>query len=299
MDLGFAQGMILGATFLFKLFIEMRKKCVLVIDDDVKEAEKIISALHDSRISIRHVRNGRAALTVLMGIGREEDYHKVNPDVIIIRNILPDMTAYEMCNVLRNYYRFGKVKFYVIHAPEDAPSFTAGYDGLLFAGRIERPIAPGSKGYLSLEQLKHSLSPGTLASLIPFITFSNWNTKAAGLKATFATSMKVAACTVGICITGYAFTTVDADASPHLTTINVLPAVSVQSPVEEVTEVEVEPTVAQPAPASKEIVPEPVYSEPIPEIVAVDPEPVIAETQDSVQAPKTYSIGIQPAGEGR
>lgn len=272
----------------------MGKKCVLVIDDDVKETEIIASILQDNRISISHVTTGRAALTLLMGKDKEEESERINPDVIVIRSVLPDMSAYEMCNVLRNYYRFSKVRFYMIAGKEEI-KFTAGYDGLLFAGIIERPITVNSQGYARLEQLKMEMGSNKLASLLPLVSLGKWKMKSAGVKATFVTGMKWAACCAGIFISGYAFKYVTSDRDEILRAIQT-PTAFVQEAASEPAVVSIPdlPESEREATSSDTIVEnKPVKSESSLPVIESAPEQVSVEIVDTVRPPRVYKIGIK------
>jgi len=71
-------------------------KKILIVDDEVKIAEVIKSYLENSGYTVYEAYNGRDAF---------KQFEKVNPDLIILDLMLPDITGEEICRELRKKSR--------------------------------------------------------------------------------------------------------------------------------------------------------------------------------------------------
>ncbi len=269
-------------------------KSVLLINDDPHEAEIIASVLRDSTVVLSHANTGREALALLMGIEQGDDSARMNPDFILIRNVLPDMTAYEMCNVLRNYYRFSRTRFYVIAGPEHK-TFTSGYDALLFAGKIERPITVGSKGYAALEQLKQTIHKTRLSILFPLVNFPDCKSAVTNLKAAFSGALKIGLAIT--CIAGMAFAP-GANENNNPPVEIAVPKISASPvnrqpvlPVTQIPETVIEP---EPLLEVENRQPETVFTGDTTRVSEVEEISLAEEITDTLRTEKSFSIGCRP-----
>lgn len=71
-------------------------KKILIVDDEIKIVEVVKSYLENSGYSVYEAYNGKEAL---------DKFEKVNPNLVILDLMLPDMTGEEICKALRKKSR--------------------------------------------------------------------------------------------------------------------------------------------------------------------------------------------------
>ena len=86
---------------------------ILIVDDDVT-----ITNLMQVLVSM----NGHQPTTVNDGLKAMETAHSVNPDLITLDLMMPDLTGFELCELLRNDPKFAKIPIVIVSAKDDAES---------------------------------------------------------------------------------------------------------------------------------------------------------------------------------
>ena len=71
-------------------------KKILIVDDEMKIVEVVKSYLENSGYSVYEAYNGKEAL---------DKFEKVNPNLVILDLMLPDITGEEICKTLRKKSR--------------------------------------------------------------------------------------------------------------------------------------------------------------------------------------------------
>jgi DNA-binding response OmpR family regulator len=70
------------------------KKRVLVIDDDPRVIESIHPYLEKESLAISHAKDGKSAIKL---------FYSINPSVIILDLVLPDMSGEDICRQIRQH----------------------------------------------------------------------------------------------------------------------------------------------------------------------------------------------------
>ena len=85
---------------------------ILVVDDDADSREVVAKFLTKAGYAVRSAPNGRAALMSLLTI---------EPDVIILDLLMPEMSGIELLEVMRSYLRLAMMPVIVVTAYPDSP----------------------------------------------------------------------------------------------------------------------------------------------------------------------------------
>lgn len=275
----------------------MEKRSVLLVNDNAQESEFITSVLQDERIHVMQVCTGREALDALMGVENVPAFGRIVPDVIIIRNALPDITAFEVYNVLSNYFRFSHIEYYLIHDISDKV-FMPPYSASIFESRLDRPVSPDSMAYRQLLDLKRKLLNNRRAMYIPLLGFLKGKAVASFTKTGVATSLKVAACIAGVGFAAVSLTSMKDDANTSLSNVELpqnVTYISGSTPAvtyNEVTDVPAQEAVDA-APEEITVQPATVISEPAADTTEAPFVAIQEPADDSVPTKKVFSIGVK------
>jgi CheY-like chemotaxis protein len=92
----------------------MKKKTILLIEDDYLDVESVKRALKKLRIEadLHVAHNGAAGLQLLTG--NSDAGSKVEPDIILLDINMPKMDGIEFLRIVRNYYSLSGIKIFVI-----------------------------------------------------------------------------------------------------------------------------------------------------------------------------------------
>lgn len=104
-------------------------KIILVVDDEVKIVEVIKSYLEKNDYTVYEAYNGREALTA---------FEKINPDLIVLDLMLPDITGDEICKNLRKKSR---VPIIMLTAKADEEDILKGFN-IGADDYITKPFSP-------------------------------------------------------------------------------------------------------------------------------------------------------------
>ncbi|MEW6083838.1 MAG: response regulator [Chloroflexota bacterium] len=86
---------------------------ILIVDDDVT-----ITNLMQMLVSME----GHQPTTVNDSLKAIETAHSVNPDLITLDLMMPDLTGFELCELLRRDPKFAKVPIVIVSAKDDLES---------------------------------------------------------------------------------------------------------------------------------------------------------------------------------
>jgi CheY-like chemotaxis protein len=140
----------------------MSPKRILLIHQDPEEAREIQNNLSQSYAdhNIFVSTSGKDALYMLMGsssshMGNYSRSNKIQPDIILLNNELPDMTSVEFLGIMRRYYSLKNIKVFVLVDPgfsvENATLKKLGIEGLLEKPfDIKKTDIPAIAGFLAV-----------------------------------------------------------------------------------------------------------------------------------------------------
>jgi len=86
---------------------------ILIVDDDVT-----ITNLMQMLVSME----GHQLTTVNDSLKAMETAHSVNPDLITLDLMMPDLTGFELCVLLRHDPKFEKIPIVIVSAKDDSES---------------------------------------------------------------------------------------------------------------------------------------------------------------------------------
>lgn len=107
----------------------LEKKKILVVDDEIKIVEVVKSYLQKYGGEVYEAYDGKKALEV---------FEKVNPDLIILDLMLPDMNGEEICKIVRKKSR---VPIIMLTAKIDENSVVSGF-GIGSDDYVTKPFSP-------------------------------------------------------------------------------------------------------------------------------------------------------------
>lgn len=96
-----------------------RRGCVLIVDDTVSIRETLTAILKPDHYTLLTAGSGEEALTLA------EDHV---PDVILLDVMMPGMSGFDVCRVLRQSPRLGEVPVIIVTALDDRSSLLEGLD---------------------------------------------------------------------------------------------------------------------------------------------------------------------------
>jgi DNA-binding response OmpR family regulator len=142
---------------LFRTFVMSNiSKKILIVDDELKIVEVVKSYLENSGYSVYEAYNGKEAL---------DKFEKVNPDLIILDLMLPDISGEEICQTLRKKSRVPIIMLTAKVEEEDVlKGLNIGADDY-----VTKPFSPRqlvARVEAVLRRTSNALVP--LASLISF-----------------------------------------------------------------------------------------------------------------------------------
>jgi CheY-like chemotaxis protein len=109
----------------------IRKKHVLVVEDDLDAAQELRALLESRGYSVETAENGRAALDMLLKDPTLE------PALVVLDIGMPVMDGWELLAIMRSYFRLRNIPVVLITAHPVAPHSTQIVDGL-----FKKPFAP-------------------------------------------------------------------------------------------------------------------------------------------------------------
>lgn len=86
---------------------------ILIVDDDIT-----ITNLMQVLVSM----NGHQPTTVNDSLKAMEAAHAVDPDLITLDLMMPDLTGFELCELLRNDPKFATIPIVIVSAKDDVES---------------------------------------------------------------------------------------------------------------------------------------------------------------------------------
>jgi CheY-like chemotaxis protein len=151
----------------------MKAKKILLVADDPSDAENVRHALVSLGIphTLHIVHNGADALATLMGSSSShmENYTrtgKVQPDLILLDQTLPDMGCLEFLSIMRKYYSLKNIRVQILaHAPAELDAKLVSSLGI--AGCI--PKMDGDKRIIPAELLRRALNGEAVSAFLPFL----------------------------------------------------------------------------------------------------------------------------------
>ena len=198
----------------------MKNKEVLLVNDDFQEVISVKGILDDlSSDHVLHiVKNAQDALNVLMGSSADTNnpVRRIMPDVILLKQNLPDMQGIEFLEIVRKYYSLDTIKIFLLIEP-DAGIYQLMLDKLMIAGCLQKPFEDNRNNSQSIRLLKAELdsnrssatSFGSIATLK-----AKFKTGLSGLKEhllssrnsllSYSAAPKIAACVASMVVIGSA-----------------------------------------------------------------------------------------------
>jgi putative two-component system response regulator len=110
---------------------ETRKLTILVVDDTPENID-VLKGILESRYSIRAATNGPLALKII---------DKINPDLILLDVMMPGMSGYEVCRILKSNPETARIPVIFVTAMSEIEDEQKGFD----AGAVDyitKPVHP-------------------------------------------------------------------------------------------------------------------------------------------------------------
>jgi CheY-like chemotaxis protein len=109
----------------------VRKKQILIVDDDPDALHELRTLLEDRGFSVEVAQNGREALDQLLSNPTAE------PALILLDLGMPVMDGWELLAIMRSYFRLRNIPVVLLSAHQVSPDSKA-----IFEAVFRKPIAP-------------------------------------------------------------------------------------------------------------------------------------------------------------